>query len=163
MCVKTRNVGAVEDQCYRHVQPVEAVHINMRTPARAHVPNLTRDPQPQSPNRAVLAEAVFRSMLATSPQGLQDQIFVESASIGPCFGDGYDSRVEAAAAAARLPLPPRVCRVFDEASDIVDFDLVLVMDQFDYAEVGVSLCVCGGCLCVLGRPGRGVQSVLCVS
>ena len=37
--------------------------------------------------------------------------------------------------AAHLTLPPRTCRVFDECTDIVDADLVLVMDSFDYAAL----------------------------
>lgn len=37
--------------------------------------------------------------------------------------------------AAHLSLPPRTCRVFDECTDIVDADLVLVMDSFDYAAL----------------------------
>ncbi len=122
--------------------------------------------------RSILAEAIFRTLLSRSP--IRDQVAVESASLGPCYGEAYDDAVVAIAKvgvesvftmflytssthppahtmvfckppfyttptciiqppqAAHVPLPPRTCRVFDECTDIVDADLVLVMDDFDY-------------------------------
>lgn len=98
--------------------------------------------------RSILAESIFRNMLEHST--LCDAVAVESASLGPCFGDAYDDAVVTIAKvgtsllvpansdslqAAHLTLPPRTCRVFDECTDIVDADLVLVMDAFDYAAL----------------------------
>ena len=59
---------------------------------------------------------------------------VESASVGPAVAGDHHARVARVAREAGLALPPRRARVFDELVDIVDFDLVLVMDKFDFEE-----------------------------
>lgn len=41
--------------------------------------------------RSILAEAIFRTLLSRSP--IADQIAVESASLGPCYGETYDDAV----------------------------------------------------------------------
>ncbi|KAK9814279.1 hypothetical protein WJX72_003320 [[Myrmecia] bisecta] len=83
--------------------------------------------------RSVLAEAVFRQCLENSAQPLD--IEVESASVGPALSGEHDARVEVAAREFGLQLAPRQARIFDELVDIVNFDLVLVMDHFDFTEV----------------------------
>lgn len=80
----------------------------------------------------MLAEAIFAELLATAPQL---DVSAESASVGPAFAGGHDERVVDAAAAAGIALLPRRPRAFDEAIDIVAFDLVLVMDHFDCEDV----------------------------
>ena len=82
--------------------------------------------------RSVLAEAIFAELLAGAPQL---DVSAESASVGPAFAGGHDERVVDAAAAAGIALLPRRPRAFDEAIDIVAFDLVLVMDHFDCEDV----------------------------
>ena len=63
-------------------------------------------------------------------------IHVDSASIGPSVGPGlHDPRVMWAAQKAGLNLSRRNIRPFDETVDIVNYDLVLTMDHFDYEEV----------------------------
>ena len=88
--------------------------------------------QSQTLCRSVLAEAIFAELLATAPQL---NVSAESASVGPAFAGGHDERVVDAAAAAGIALLPRRPRAFDEAIDIVAFDLVLVMDHFDCEDV----------------------------
>lgn len=61
-------------------------------------------------------------------------VSVESASLGPAFS-GHDPRVERLAQEAGLSLPARSNHCFDEIKDMVDYDLVLVMDKFDFEEV----------------------------
>lgn len=41
--------------------------------------------------RSILAESIFRNMLQRST--LRDEVAVESASLGPCFGEAYDDAV----------------------------------------------------------------------
>ena len=79
----------------------------------------------------MLAEAIFAELLADAPEL---DVSAESASVGPAFTGEHDKRVGAAAAEAGLTLPPRRPRTFDELTDIVAFDLVLVMDHFDCEE-----------------------------
>ncbi len=68
---------------------------------------------------------------------LKPFIHVDSASIGPSIGPGlHDPRVMWAAQKAGLTLSRRNIRPFDETADIVNYDLVLTMDHFDYEEVG---------------------------
>ena len=86
--------------------------------------------------RSVLAEAIFKDLLARTPLAPQLDVTVEAASIGPAGGREHDPRVAAAAHAAGLTLGPRVTRVFDELVDIVNVDLVLAMDRYDADEVG---------------------------
>ena len=84
--------------------------------------------------RSVLAEAVFKEVLSIS--SLNPLIRVDSASIGPSIGPGlHDPRVMWAAQKAGLTLSRRNIRPFDETADIVNYDLVLTMDHFDYEEV----------------------------
>lgn len=84
--------------------------------------------------RSVLAEAVFKEVLSMS--FLKTFIRVDSASIGPSIGPGlHDPRVMWAAQKAGLTLSRRNIRPFDETADIVNYDLVLTMDHFDYEEV----------------------------
>ena len=58
----------------------------------------------------------------------------ESASLGPAFLQP-DPRVQRLAHESGLQLSPRTLRCFDEVKDLVDYDLVLVMDKFDFEEV----------------------------
>ncbi len=91
--------------------------------------------QADSVCRSVLAEAVFKEVLSMS--FLKPFIHVDSASIGPSIGPGlHDPRVMWAAQKAGLTLSRRNIRPFDETADIVNYDLVLTMDHFDYEEVG---------------------------
>ncbi|DBA97292.1 TPA: Low molecular weight phosphotyrosine protein phosphatase, variant 3 [Trebouxia sp. C0004] len=84
--------------------------------------------------RSVLAEAVFKEVLNKSL--LKPLIHVDSASIGPSIGPGlHDPRVMWAAQKAGLTLSRRNIRPFNETADIVNYDLVLTMDHFDYEEV----------------------------
>lgn len=84
--------------------------------------------------RSVLAEAVFKEVISKSP--MKPFIHVDSASIGPSVGPGlHDPRVMWAAQKAGLNLSRRNIRPFDETVDIVNYDLVLTMDHFDYEEV----------------------------
>ena len=62
-------------------------------------------------------------------------VIVESASIGPAAEGSHDVRVLSVAREAGLALPSRQPRIFDELSDIVHYDLVLVMDKFDLEAV----------------------------
>ena len=80
----------------------------------------------------MLAEAIFAELLAGAPQL---DVSAQSASVGPAFAGEHDERVVDAAAAAGVALLPRRPRAFDEAIDIVAFDLVLVMDHFDCEDV----------------------------
>ncbi len=80
----------------------------------------------------MLAEAIFAELLAGAPKL---DVSAESASVGPAFAGGHDERVAAAAADSGVALLPRRPRAFDEAIDIVAFDLVLVMDHFDCEDV----------------------------
>ena len=71
-----------------------------------------------------------------SISSLNPLIRVDSASIGPSIGPGlHDPRVMWAAQKAGLTLSRRNIRPFDETADIVNYDLVLTMDHFDYEEV----------------------------
>ena len=84
--------------------------------------------------RSILAEAVFKDILCTSP--LQDFVHAESASIGPASASAvHDPRVMWAAQKAGVDLGVRNPRPFDETVDIVNYDLVLTMDHFDHEEV----------------------------
>ena len=49
------------------------------------------------------------------------------------------ARRQQAAAEAGLVLRPRRARCFDEVHDIAAFDLVLVMDRYDFTEVRARL------------------------
>ena len=60
----------------------------------------------------------------------------ESASLGPAFVQ-HDPRVQRLAHESGLQLSPRTLRCFDEVKDLVDYDLVLVMDKFDFDEVSL--------------------------
>ena len=61
---------------------------------------------------------------------------MDSASIGPAFSSTvHDPRVMWAAQKAGVDLGVRNPRIFDEAVDIVNYDLVLTMDHFDHEEV----------------------------
>ena len=84
--------------------------------------------------RSVLAEAIMTELLADSPETLP--VRVASASLGDCSEGDHDQRVIAAAEAAGVSLPKRTAASFDEIDGIVNTDLVLVMDRFDYSEVG---------------------------
>ena len=67
---------------------------------------------------------------------LKPFVRVDSASIGPSIGLGmHDPRVMWAAQKAGLTLSRRNIHPFDETADIVNYDLVLTMDHFDYEEV----------------------------
>ncbi|KAK9846070.1 hypothetical protein WJX84_010618 [Apatococcus fuscideae] len=83
--------------------------------------------------RSVLAEAIMNDFLQKSPVALD--IRVDSASLGYCAVGEHDARVEHAARACGLNLPPRSALCFDEVDSIVNTDLVLVMDRFDFSEV----------------------------
>ena len=60
---------------------------------------------------------------------------VGSASLGFCSEGEHDERVQQAARSTGLDLPPRTAVSFDEVDGIVNTDLVLVMDRFDFSEV----------------------------
>lgn len=62
-------------------------------------------------------------------------IVVESASIGPATIGQHDPRVMAIAREMGLQLEPRRSTQFDEVSDAVNCDMVVVMDSFDYQEI----------------------------
>eukprot|EP00803_Ostreobium_quekettii_P003329 evm.model.scf_547EXC.6 EVM.evm.TU.scf_547EXC.6 scf_547EXC:65618-75162(-) len=83
--------------------------------------------------RSVLAEALMSQMLKGSP--LAKVVQVESASIGPAFNGGHDSRVQKIAEEMGIELLPHEGKVFNEVTDIVECDLVIVMDRFDHEEV----------------------------
>lgn len=86
-------------------------------------------------NRSVIAEAMVLKLLEKlRTSGNPLNIHVESASLGPSFA-AHDPRVQRLAREAGLKLPPRRRRCFDETRDMVDFDLILVMDKFDFEEV----------------------------
>ena len=74
-------------------------------------------------------------LLQKSPIALDIQ--VTSASLGYCAVGDHDPRVEHAAQASGLSLPPRSALCFDEVDSIVNTDLVLVMDRFDFSEVSL--------------------------
>lgn len=76
-------------------------------------------------------------LLQKSPIALDIQ--VTSASLGYCAVGDHDPRVEHAAQASGLSLPPRSALCFDEVDSIVNTDLVLVMDRFDFSEVGLGM------------------------
>lgn len=64
-------------------------------------------------------------------------VVVESASLGPSFPQ-HDPRVIRLAREAGLKLAPKNTRSFKEVRDTVEYDLILVMDRFDFEEVGYS-------------------------
>lgn len=83
--------------------------------------------------RSILAEAIFKAALMDA--GLQDEILVESASIGPIGSPCLDSRVALVARRLGIALGAFHPRVFDEVNDVVECDMVLTMDRFDFEEV----------------------------
>ena len=87
------------------------------------------------PHRSVIAEAMFNKIIKKmAAGGTPLDICIESASLGPAFA-AHDPRVERLARESGLELPPRRGRCFDEVKDMVEYDLVLVMDKFDFEEV----------------------------
>ncbi|GMH45637.1 hypothetical protein BSKO_13594 [Bryopsis sp. KO-2023] len=83
--------------------------------------------------RSILAEAIFKAALKGS--GLERDILVDSASIGPICGNILDARVALVAKRLGIEIGQFKPKVFDEIVDVVDCDLVLTMDRFDYEEV----------------------------
>ena len=51
------------------------------------------------------------------------------------FPDSIFDPMEQAAEEMGISLRPREGKVFDEVTDIVDCDMVIVMDRFDHEEV----------------------------
>jgi protein-tyrosine-phosphatase/ribosomal protein L13E len=90
--------------------------------------------------RAVLGAALLRLMLGKLRAPLD--VSVECASIGPPAGGVHDARLRRVAAEMGVPLAVTGdearrggARRFDEVADAVSYDLILVMDRFDYQEV----------------------------
>lgn len=85
--------------------------------------------------RAVLAAAAFTASLEA--HGLAGAVECDAAaSRDYCVGQGYEGAVTPAAQAMGVPLPENYAvRLFEESSDIVRFDLVLVMDKYTAADV----------------------------
>lgn len=94
--------------------------------------------------RSVLAEAIMNELLQQCPIALD--VRIDSASLGYCSTGEHDIRVEHAARASGLNLPPRSPLCFDQVDSIVSTDLVLVMDRFDFSEVRL-LPVHSDCCC----------------
>jgi protein-tyrosine-phosphatase len=87
--------------------------------------------------RAILATALLRAMLSKLRTPLD--IAVDWASLGPLTGDGIgDRRVMRIAAEMGLPLPAGNAargRSFRDVDDAVRYDMIVVLDRFDYQEV----------------------------
>ena len=85
--------------------------------------------------RSIMAEAMFNKVLQKmESSGTPLDAVVESASLGPSFLE-HDPRVIRLAREAGLRLAPKTNRCFKEVKDPVEFDLIVVMDKFDYDEV----------------------------
>lgn len=85
--------------------------------------------------RAALGAALLRHMLSRLRTPLD--VIIECASLGPIDGRRLPSRdLQRTAAAMGISLNPAAAsRQFKEVADAVRYDLILVMDRFDYQEV----------------------------
>lgn len=85
--------------------------------------------------RGVLAAAALAAALQR--RGLGEQVAVECrATQAYCVGEGPHEAAAAVAAELGLALPADYAvQQFEEARDIVDFDVVLVCDKFTAADV----------------------------
>jgi len=84
-------------------------------------------------SRSILAEAVIKKALKQLDQPLN--VEVVSKSIGTPNPPPHDARVVEIAEYYRLRLARRESSKFVEVSDAVEYDLILVMDQFDKTDV----------------------------
>jgi len=85
--------------------------------------------------RAALGAALLRHMLGRLRTSLD--VTIECASLGPINGRRLPSRdLQRTAAAMGISLNPAAAsRQFEEVADAVRYDLIVVMDRFDYQEV----------------------------
>lgn len=91
--------------------------------------------------RSILGAALMRHMLSRLRTRLD--VEVDWASLGPATGTGWaDPRIKALASAMGIcssHLSQKDCRAqvrqFEDIKDAVKYDLILVMDRFDYQEV----------------------------
>ncbi|GAB4821620.1 hypothetical protein N2152v2_008666 [Parachlorella kessleri] len=85
--------------------------------------------------RSVLALAFFQDLIRQ--HGLESQVIADAkASRDYNVGDGPEASAETVLTRVGLEAPPGFqARQFEEAADIVAFDLVIVMDKFTAADV----------------------------